>query len=100
MLLAVHVRRSTVAAIKDCPIPDQFIGSRSLKQVALQGLCHFQESLRRTALPMGASAFGQQLCRQQGDLSHNLRDCLAELQLLLPWRFSPGEGCPPSIARQ
>jgi hypothetical protein len=44
MLLAVHVRRSTVAAIKECQVPHQFIGSRSLKQVAPQGLCLFQES--------------------------------------------------------
>jgi hypothetical protein len=45
MPLPVHLQRSTVAAIVDCPVRAQFIGSRSLEPVALQSICLFQESL-------------------------------------------------------
>jgi hypothetical protein len=44
MPLPVHLQRSTVAAIVDCPVRAQFIGSRSLEPVALQSICLFQES--------------------------------------------------------
>ncbi len=47
MMLPVHLRRSTVAAIDDCPVRDQFIVPRSLKPAAVQSICFFEESLIR-----------------------------------------------------
>jgi hypothetical protein len=41
----VHLQRSAVVAIRDCPDRGQFIGPRSLKQAALQWIWHFQEPL-------------------------------------------------------
>jgi hypothetical protein len=45
MVFPVHLRLSAVVAIVDCPDRSQFIGSPSLKQVALQSIWLFQESL-------------------------------------------------------
>jgi hypothetical protein len=45
MVFSVHLQRSAVVAIVDCPIRGQFIGSRSLKQVAPQSIWLFQEAL-------------------------------------------------------
>jgi hypothetical protein len=45
MMLPVHLQRSAIAAIVDCPVPGQSIGSRSLKPVAPQLIWFFQESL-------------------------------------------------------
>ena len=45
MMLPVHLQRSAVAAIVDCPVRGQFTGSRSLKPVAPQLIWLFQESL-------------------------------------------------------
>ena len=44
-MLPVHLQRSAVAAIVDCPVRGQFTGSRSLKPVAPQLIWLFQESL-------------------------------------------------------
>ena len=44
-MLPVHLQRSAVAAIVDCPVRGQFTGSRSLKPVAPQSIWLFQESL-------------------------------------------------------
>jgi len=44
MVFPVHLQRSAVVAIVDCPDRGQFIGSRSLKQVALQWIWLFQET--------------------------------------------------------
>jgi hypothetical protein len=44
MVLSVHPQRSAVAAIANCPVRGQFIGSRSLKSVAPQSIWLFQES--------------------------------------------------------
>ncbi|MCP9889374.1 hypothetical protein KBY96_15770, partial [Cyanobium sp. ATX 6A2] len=41
----VHLQRSAVVAIRDCPDRGHFIGSLSLKQAALQWIWLFQESL-------------------------------------------------------
>jgi hypothetical protein len=45
MVFPVHLQRSAVVAIVDCPDLGQFIGSLSLKQAALQWVCLFQEAL-------------------------------------------------------
>ncbi len=45
MVFPVHLQRSAVVAIRDCPYRAQFIGSLSLKQAALQWIWLFQESL-------------------------------------------------------
>ncbi|MFN9914932.1 MAG: hypothetical protein ACK53L_20250 [Pirellulaceae bacterium] len=45
MVFPVHLQRSAVVAIVDCPDRGQFIGSLSLKQVALQWIWLFQEFL-------------------------------------------------------
>ena len=45
MVFSVHLQRSAVVAIVDCPVRGQFIGSRSLKEVAPQSIWLFQESL-------------------------------------------------------
>jgi hypothetical protein len=45
MVLSVHLQRSAVAAIANCPVRGQFIGSRSLKPVAPESIWLFQESL-------------------------------------------------------
>jgi hypothetical protein len=45
MVFPVHLQRSAVVAIVDCPDRGQFIGSLSLKQVALQLIWLFQEFL-------------------------------------------------------
>jgi hypothetical protein len=45
MVFPVHLQRSAVVAIRDCPDRNQFIGSLSLKQAALQWIWIFQESL-------------------------------------------------------
>ena len=50
MVFPVHLQRSAVVAIRDCPDRGQFIGPRSLKQAALQWIWHFQETLIRTRL--------------------------------------------------
>jgi hypothetical protein len=47
MVFPVHLQRSAVVAIRDCPDRGQFIGPRSLKQAALQWIWHFQEPLGR-----------------------------------------------------
>jgi hypothetical protein len=44
MVFPVHLQRSAVVAIVDCPDQGQFIGSLSLKQAALQWICLFQEA--------------------------------------------------------
>ena len=46
MVFPVHLQRSAVAAILDCPVRHQFTGPESLKPVALQLIWLFQESLR------------------------------------------------------
>jgi hypothetical protein len=45
MVFPVQLQRSAVVAIVDCPDRGLFIGSRSLKQVALQWIWLFQETL-------------------------------------------------------
>ena len=45
MVFPVHLQRSAVAAILDCPVRHQFTGPESLKPVALQLIWLFQESL-------------------------------------------------------
>ena len=45
VVFPVHLLRVAVAAIVDCPVRGQFIGSQSLKQAALQAICLFQETL-------------------------------------------------------
>ena len=45
MVFPVHLQRSAVVAIRDCHDRGQFIGSRSLKQVAPQWIWLFQEAL-------------------------------------------------------
>jgi hypothetical protein len=47
MVFPVHLQRSAVVAIRDCPDRGQFIGSLSLKQAALQWIWIFQESQSR-----------------------------------------------------
>jgi hypothetical protein len=44
MEFPVHLRRSAVVAIADCPDQSQSIGFYALKQVALQSIWLFQES--------------------------------------------------------
>jgi hypothetical protein len=44
MVFLVHLQRSAVVAIVDCPDRGQFIGSLSLKQAAPQWIWLFQES--------------------------------------------------------
>ena len=51
MVYSVHLRRSEVAVIVNCPDRAQFTGSRSLKQAVPQGIWLFQESLA-TAKPL------------------------------------------------
>ena len=48
MVFPVHLQRSAVVAIRDCHDRGQFIGSRSLKQVAPQWIWLFQEALIRS----------------------------------------------------
>ena len=45
MVFSVHLQRSAVVAIVNCSVRGQFNGFRSLKQVALQSIWLFQESL-------------------------------------------------------
>jgi hypothetical protein len=47
MVFSVHLQRSAVVAIVNCSVRGQFNGFRSLKQVALQSIWLFQESLIR-----------------------------------------------------
>jgi hypothetical protein len=49
MVFPIHLQRSKVAAILDCPVRGQFIRSRSLKPVAPQAIWLFQESLSEPA---------------------------------------------------
>jgi len=49
MVFSVHLQRSAVVAIVNCSVRGQFIGFRSLKQVALQSIWLFQESLTTIA---------------------------------------------------
>jgi integrase len=49
MVFPVHLQRSAVVAIVDCPDHGQFIGSLSLKQAAPQWICLFQRALRAGA---------------------------------------------------
>ena len=51
MVFPVHLQRSAVAAILDCPVRHQFTGPESLKPVALQLIWLFQESLLKTTRP-------------------------------------------------
>lgn len=51
MVFLVHLQRSAVVAIVDCPDHGQFIGSLSLKQAAPQWIWLFQESLLREHYP-------------------------------------------------
>lgn len=61
MLGAVHVQRSRVAAIMDCPVFGQLIGSRSLKRFAPQGVCLFQESPGRMKMSSAVTLWAQDL---------------------------------------
>ena len=45
MVFSVHLQRSAVVAIVNCPVRGQFIGSRSLKPAARQSIWLLQESL-------------------------------------------------------
>ena len=45
MVFLVHLQRSAVVAIVDCPDHGQFIGALSLKQAAPQWICLFQRAL-------------------------------------------------------
>ena len=45
MVLPVHVRPSSVATIRNCRVPCQFIGFQPLRPVAAQLIWLFQESL-------------------------------------------------------
>jgi hypothetical protein len=56
MVFLVHLQRSAVVAIVDCPDRAQFIGSLSLKQAAPQWIWLFQESLLRIGI-LGAVSF-------------------------------------------
>jgi hypothetical protein len=49
MVFPVHLHRSAVVAIRDCPDRAQFIWSLSLKQAALQWIWLFQEAPCRCA---------------------------------------------------
>ena len=52
MVFPVHLQRSAVVAIVDCPDLGQFIGSLSLRQAALQLVCLFQEALISSLKPL------------------------------------------------
>jgi hypothetical protein len=58
MVISIHLQREAVVAIPDCADRGQFIGSRSLKQVAPQSIWLFQESpgMRRFTLVPTAMA--------------------------------------------
>ena len=49
MVLSVHLQCSEATASVICPLHGQFIVFLSLRPVALQSICLFQESLSRAA---------------------------------------------------
>jgi hypothetical protein len=51
MVLSVHLPRSVDVAFVNCPVRGQLIGFRSLKQVVLQSIWLFQETLLRAECP-------------------------------------------------
>ena len=48
MVFPVHLQRSAVAAILDCPVWRQYTGPETLKPVALQLIWLFQEPLLKS----------------------------------------------------
>jgi hypothetical protein len=68
MVFSVHLQRSAVVAIVNCSVRGQFNGFRSLKQVALQSIWLFQESL--SALAQANS--GERAMQSAEKLSINL----------------------------
>jgi len=74
MVFPVHLQRSAVVANVDCPDRGQFIGSRTLKQVALQWIWLFQETLIGEAL------------RRVESVSPNLFSRIASARLAIDFR--------------
>ena len=64
MVFSVHLQRSAVVAIVNCSVRGQFNGFRSLKQVALQSIWLFQESLLGYTVQFGFDfiASDQDIC--------------------------------------